>query len=170
MDRVARMLLAARSRYSAGFLAAIQWGLAIEESKRPQSVQQWRGALLHGAPVLTGAAPPAPRADDTRKYVWMSLGVLIFFLFVAGADILQQRAEQQRAVRQATPPGEPPAGTRAAGRTASGQRARPSQAAGLTREEFTQNLPHLAPKFPEIDTDASGYVSTEELQSYLRRQ
>jgi serine/threonine protein kinase len=156
MDNVGKMLNAARSRYSAGFLAAIQWGLAIEESKRPQGVREWRGALLRGAPAHGSVgAPAAGRADGTRKYVWMSLGVLIFFLFVAGTDILQQRAEQQRAVRPVPPAAQRPA---------------PSHAAGLTREEFTQNLPRLAPMFPEIDTDRSGYVTTEELQSYLRRQ
>jgi serine/threonine protein kinase len=170
MDNVGRMLNAARPRYSAAFLAAIQWGLAIEEGKRPQSVQQWRGALLRGEQVHEGVASvPAPLADGTRKYVWMSLGVLIFFLFVAGADILQQRAEQQRATRLAAPSGDPSAG-RAAGRAGASQRPAPSQAAGLTRDEFTQNLPHLAPRFLEIDIDKSGYVSTEELQSYLRRQ
>src|SRR5262249_15546244 len=41
MDSVPKMLNAARPRYSAGFIAAIQWGLAVEEEKRPQSVQQW---------------------------------------------------------------------------------------------------------------------------------
>ena len=170
MDPVAKMLNAARLRYSAAFLAAIQWGLAIEEGKRPQSVQQWRGALLRGAPVNDGVGrPAAAMADRTRKYVWMSLGVLIFFLFIAGADILQQRAEQQRMARMAAPSAEQSA-ARTTGRSVAGQRPVPSHAAGLTREEFTQNLPHLAPRFLEIDTDRSGYVTTEELQSYLRRQ
>ena len=156
MDNVGKMLNAARSRYSPGFLAAIQWGLAVEEGKRPQSVREWRGALLRGAPAHgIGALPAAARADDTRKYVWMSLAVLIFFLSVAGSEILQQRAEQQRTVRQTT---------------LGSQRQAPSYAAGLTREEFTSNLPHLAPRFLEIDTDASGFVTTEELQNYLRRQ
>ena len=158
MDEVGKMLQGARALYSPGFLAAIQWGLSVEERKRPQSVREWRGALLRGAPVPNGSAFPAAaaaRADDTRRYVWMSLGVLIFFLFVAGTDILQQRAEQQRAIRAAAP---------------TGARSGPSHAAGLTREEFTQNLPHLASRFPEIDTDRSGYITTEELQSYLCRQ
>src|SRR6185436_8505400 len=48
MDNVGKMLNAARPYYSAPFLGAIQWGLAVEEKKRPQSVQQWRGALLRG--------------------------------------------------------------------------------------------------------------------------
>jgi hypothetical protein len=141
MDNVGKMLNAARPHYSAPFLGAIQWGLAVEEKKRPQSVQQWRGALLRGAPVVNGLKPTAPaRRDDTRKYAWMALGVLVFFLFVAGADILQQRAEQQRTARQAAQTGQQSSAGRAGARS---QTQSPATAAGLTRDEFLQNLPHL---------------------------
>jgi len=36
---------AARGKYSAKFLAAVDWALAVDEDKRPQDVDAWRGAL-----------------------------------------------------------------------------------------------------------------------------
>src|SRR5262249_56816988 len=51
MDNVGKQLGAARPHYSAPFIAAILWGLAVEEGKRPQRVREWRGPLLHGAPI-----------------------------------------------------------------------------------------------------------------------
>jgi hypothetical protein len=91
--------------------------------------------------------------------------VLVFFLFVSGTDIVKQRAQRLRELKQWTYSGE-----RAA--PAGGTAWRPSGAAaeaGLTRQEFEQNVPRLAPKFAEIDTDRNGRVTTEELQTYLRR-
>jgi len=41
-------------RYSASFLQAIDWALAVDEEERPDSVARWRSALI-GAPVATAA-------------------------------------------------------------------------------------------------------------------
>ena len=104
IDTVPRMLNAARARYSAPFIAAIQWGLAVEERNRPQSVDAWRGALFRQEPAETTAAVEARRPTDaTRKYVWMALGVVMFYLFVAGADIVKQRSEWIRAWTKSPP-------------------------------------------------------------------
>jgi serine/threonine protein kinase len=160
IDGVQRMLNATRARYSAPFLAAIQWGLALEEHNRPQSVDAWRGALFRAEPAPAAReADPGARPDATRKYVWMALGVVIFFLFVAGADIVKQRGEQARAVAGAAPrPAEPdvPAPPDAVG-------------GGLSQEELARGMPHLADQFSAIDGDGSGYVTTAELQAYWRR-
>lgn len=57
--------------YRESFLAAIDWGLRVQPSHRPQSVAEWLPALLHGAavprPIPVGAATPvrsrsAPKA------------------------------------------------------------------------------------------------------------
>lgn len=166
MDTVPQMLTAARSSYSAPFLAAIQWGLAVEENRRPQNVREWRAALLRGAPARTDERRRAGSTGD-RQYVWMALGVLVFFLFIAGTDILKHRAEERTSRITKKPGAAQPAAGAAAAPVAS-PRSAPAPG-GLTREEVAQNLPHLAEKFQEIDADRSGRVTTEELQSYLRR-
>ncbi len=48
----------ATGRYSQAFLNAIDWALAVNEWDRPQTVADWRAALLGEAPV------PAPRAVE----------------------------------------------------------------------------------------------------------
>ena len=56
---------AAKRGYRGELLAAIDWGLAPNEDDRPQSVAQWREALLGGAPQRPQAAvrpvAPAPK-------------------------------------------------------------------------------------------------------------
>jgi len=53
-----------RSRFRAEFLAAIDWALSPFEDQRPQSVAEWRDALLAGKPVevktqkIQKASPP----------------------------------------------------------------------------------------------------------------
>src|SRR5207302_300830 len=51
-----------KSRYRPEFLAAIDWALVPHEDQRPQSVPQWREALLGAA-----ASPPRPRAAQPKK-------------------------------------------------------------------------------------------------------
>jgi len=42
-----------RNRYRPAFLAAIDWALAPAEEQRPQSVAEWREALLGGSPAAS---------------------------------------------------------------------------------------------------------------------
>lgn len=86
-DVVGGKLAAARSRYSAMLLAAIGWGLEIDEKRRPQTVAEWQEALLGSAAVpytLSEPAdphgPPAPapaleaadaRSAAFRRYRWV---------------------------------------------------------------------------------------------------
>jgi serine/threonine protein kinase len=165
MDNVAKTLNAARVWYSGPFIEAIHWALTLEEDRRPRNVAEWRSALFREAgsrasPKMASSAEP----QATRKYVWIALGIVIFYLFVEGADIVKQR-EQARAGLQSTfkAPGRPlPSGD-------AERQAADAGSAGLTREEFAQNLPHLLGNFAEIDADGNGRVTTEELQGYWRR-
>src|SRR5205807_613968 len=50
-----------KSRYRPEFLAAIDWALVPHEDQRPQSVPQWREALLGAA-----AIPPRPRVAQPK--------------------------------------------------------------------------------------------------------
>ena len=58
-DPVLSALLGARSRFTTGFLHAINRGLDVDERKRPQSVPEWK-ALFTGEAYV--APPPSPLA------------------------------------------------------------------------------------------------------------
>ena len=53
-----------RGLYRPAFLAAIDWALAPSEDQRPQSVKEWREALLAGSSALPH---PADETQDLRK-------------------------------------------------------------------------------------------------------
>lgn len=55
-DPVEALLAAAGARCSRPFAAAIGWALRMDEKARPQSVAQWREALLEGKPVPASGA------------------------------------------------------------------------------------------------------------------
>ncbi len=55
------------SRYSPGFLRAVDWALAIEPKERPRDIREWRAALLGADPEeITGKRRPdgAPAGDQ----------------------------------------------------------------------------------------------------------
>jgi serine/threonine protein kinase len=170
VDGISKRLARHRERYSPQFLAAVQWGLALEETRRPQNVEQWRNALLRGGEPLMArkspavreapvASPPAP--GNERKYLWMALGIVVFFVVVEGADIIRRGAEQLPVPSSRTVLAPPARGHAEAPRAAP---------AGLTPDEFARVLPHLAGKFATIDTNGDGRVSVSELEAYRRRE
>ncbi|HXV11252.1 MAG TPA: protein kinase [Burkholderiales bacterium] len=169
VDGISKRLARHRERYSAQFLAAIQWGLALEERRRPQNVEQWRGALLRGAAPRAAMQSPTsgeateqtiPEPGNERKYLWMALGIVVFFVVVEGADIIRRGVQ-----RLPVPPAKgllaPVPGQSAAG---------VASPAGLGPEEFAQAVPHLANKFKVIDTNGDGRVSVSELEAYRQRE
>lgn len=170
VDGTGKRLQRHRDRYSAQFLAAIQWGLALEEKRRPQSVNEWRTAIVRGKPPRVTAAAPAtvaterplePEPAAERKYLWMALGIVVFFVVVEGADIIRRTAERMPVPVARTllaPPAKLPATTGSV------------PPAGLTPEEFARALPRLAGAFAIIDTNGDGHVSAGELQAYLARE
>src|SRR5438132_169552 len=68
-DTLADGLAKAASAYSAPFLRAIGWALALDEKKRPQSVDAWRAVLLAAAsgPAVPKAPPPAATTERTLR-------------------------------------------------------------------------------------------------------
>jgi len=170
VDGTGKRLQRHRDCYSAQFLAAIQWGLALEEKRRPQSVNEWRTAIVRGKPPPVTAAAPAtvatkrpaePEPAAERKYLWMALGIVVFFVVVEGADIIRRTAERMPVPVARTllaPPAKLPATT---GNV---------PPAGLTPEEFARALPRLAGAFAVIDTNGDGHVSAGELEAYLARE
>jgi serine/threonine protein kinase len=58
-------LSAARGKYSEPFLRAIEWALQLDEKKRPQSVEQWKAAVLAERRV----SPTVPLQTPERRTV-----------------------------------------------------------------------------------------------------
>ena len=56
-----------RSHYPPSFLAALDWALAPHEGDRPQSVREWRDALLDAAPVPKPRPRPAPEPEPKTE-------------------------------------------------------------------------------------------------------
>jgi serine/threonine protein kinase len=171
VDGISKRLARSRERYSPQFLAAIQWGLALEETRRPQNVEQWRSALLRGTEPRVAAQSPAvaeataqatTEPGNERRYLWIALGIVVFFLVVEGADIIRRGADRLPVSPAksllAPSPGQAPGGT---GR---------ASATGLTPEEFAQALPHLAGRFTAIDVNGDGRISVGELRAYRQRE
>jgi serine/threonine protein kinase len=60
-DTMAKGLGAARMRYTAHFIDAIAWGLAMEEQARPRTVAQWREVLFGQKSLAAQAQAPKPQ-------------------------------------------------------------------------------------------------------------
>jgi serine/threonine protein kinase len=60
-DPLAGRLAEAAARYSAAFVNAVRWGLAVDERRRPQSVAQWR-PVFQGEALPCDAMPAPPPA------------------------------------------------------------------------------------------------------------
>lgn len=180
-DNVEKNLGAARVRYSGPFIAAIEWGLALDTQRRPQNVGEWRTAALRDA-QQKGGAPEVEDAEHAMdeelatggwgKWLWIALGILGFFVFVEGNDMLQRHAAEEQAALQRQSRVAPPVSDirPGAGPDTQFQHADTDASGGLSREEVAARLPQLARKFNEIDTDRDGRITIQELQSYWRRQ
>ena len=105
---------AARGKYSAKLLAAVDWALAVDEDKRPQDVDAWRGALTDDARAQKPAAvepqakpevkPEVKRNVEAKESSGMGwvvvvvsiLVLLLLLLVVASDDLRQQEAEMAK--------------------------------------------------------------------------
>ncbi len=115
-DTVMATLVGARSRFTTGFLHAINRGLEVDEKKRPQSVPEWKAMFTGEAYV---APPPSPLAyavgstKDTaveeaptlqaspsalsgvlkptpawmNQMTWMAAGALVLFVVIGGPQM-----------------------------------------------------------------------------------
>jgi len=106
---------AARGKYSAKFLAAVDWALAVDEDKRPQDVDAWREVLTDEsrAQKPAVAAPPAKpevkpeikRNVEAKESSGMGWVVVIFGVFVVGGLLAewQGHRQQESAIAKLTP-------------------------------------------------------------------
>ncbi len=68
-DSLGAGLAAARGKYSEPFLAAIEWALRLDEKQRPQSVAQWKEAVLAERRAATPAALPSAAERRVERTV-----------------------------------------------------------------------------------------------------
>jgi serine/threonine protein kinase len=168
-DTVDDGLAAARSRYSEPFLRAVRWSLALDESARPQSVEEWRKALAGEtapppAPAETTVPrkpaelpptvvlprteivpPPVPPRRSRWMYVAAGAGIVVAALFVV---IKIQRAAHDKA------------------ETARAAVAEPAQ--GPMTPELKTKLERLRQEmeadFQSADRNGDGFLSQDEVR------
>ena len=115
---VAASLAGVRGRYSEPFLRAIEWALEMDETRRPQSVEAWKGALLDEqtpiapargvADAATRRVPSkesaqiavAPRRERKRRR-WPFVVAVVVLALVATNLWRKNRADRQQAPQDA---------------------------------------------------------------------
>jgi serine/threonine protein kinase len=179
-DPVAAGIAEARGRYSEAFLRAIEWALALDEKQRPQSVEQWKAALLGEATVIAprSVPGPAPTRDEPtvkvappsrrRRWPWI-LGAVALALIAANVVRKQRsepppaprtepaRAETPKSVEPARPKPVPPAAAKAA---APAPASAPAESADAGKaQRFRQET---EAEFRAADANGDGYLSRDE--------
>jgi len=180
-DSLGAGLATARAKYSESFLRAIEWALNVDEKKRPQSVEQWKAAVLaerrvsptvplktterRTVRVVPVPAPPAPRRH------WPIFVVLALFGLAAFGIWKKQRAPEPSAVVAAP-----------AARVASEDKAQPPKQEGerefhaadtngdgyLSPDETRAKFAFLAREFSRVDKDGDGRISPQEFAQAKR--
>ena len=110
---------AARGKYSAKFLAAVDWALAVDEVQRPQDVDAWRDVLtdesraqkpaVAAPPAKSEVKPEVKRNVEAKESSGIGWVAVIFGVFVVGglgvdwAEWNSQRAAEESAIAKLMP-------------------------------------------------------------------
>ncbi len=183
-DSLAGGLAAARDRYSEGFLKAIEWALKLDEKLRPQTVEQWKAAVLaerratpataqsahvperrtvRVAPAAAGPAAPAAPPPRSRWPIF----VVVALVALTGLGIWNKQrharleTEQAAASRPTPAPVDQPAPERQDG-VAEFRSADRNGDGYLSREEAQARFPVLGRAFDRVDADRDGRISPQE--------
>ncbi len=187
-DRIPQALAAATPRVSAPLLQAVGWALAVDEKRRPQSVSEWRRALLPeeadrktiSGPVAGASTGPAngpnevqtPRVDPPaasaaggarrrrpRRHGWRWVGIAVVLLLLAA--LAAAWIKQRRAAQQAQWPAAVERQLMPGSRLAPD---RPSRDRPDRPGEASEALRQEAQReFRDADRDGDGYLSRMEV-------
>jgi serine/threonine protein kinase len=144
-DTVGAGLAGARGRYSEPFLRAVEWALAVDEKKRPQSVAAWQQALF----------PSKVAKPKRRRWPWIAAAAAVPILALAVLGALNKERPDQGLEEKFGPQ------FRAADANADGY---------LSPEEVRGRFPVIAKEFARVDTDNDGRISMREFLQVRRQQ
>ncbi len=174
-DSLGAGLAAARGKYSAEFLRAIEWAVNLDEKKRPQSVEQWKAAVLAERRTSAPATQPAierrtvrpAEIEKPRRKRWPWIVAIVLLAVAAGGTWRKQRsvAPATPAVQQATPSDDGAQDKFQRYRQAAEQEFRAADANNdgyLSQDEMRSRFPYLGKEFQRVDRDGDGRVSPAE--------
>ena len=162
---VAAGLAAARGRYSEPFLGAIEWALALDEKKRPQSVEEWKKALLAEQPA------PVPAVEKTVKLKterprrmrrWPIVAGVVILALIAADVVRKNRANKEEMKQQTADIVEDKLQRFRRDAEADFRGADTNGDGFLSLEETRNRFPFLAREFQRLDRDGDGRVSLPE--------
>ena len=187
-DSLATGLVTARGKYSEPFLHAIEWAMTLDEKKRPQSVAQWKAALLSEKTVIAvpeekiaktvkiEAEPGKPRRRRRWPYI---VGAIV--LAVLAADVWRKnRGNRQDASKAETIKTEPsrvkpapPVVQRQNPAIADAPRQTPAAAPAPIEKPADASVAEKVQRFRQeteaefrsADSNGDGYISIEEARS-----
>ena len=184
-DSLGAGLATARGKYSEPFLRAIESAMHLDEKKRPQSVEQWKPAVL----AERRLSAPAPRnverrvvrpvaTEKPRRSRWPLIVAAVLLVVSAGGIWRNQKSKTPDPLPVATP-AIPQATPSDVGAQDKIQRARQQaevefRAADansdgyLSPDEVRARFPFLAKEFKRIDTDGDGRLSPQEFMQAKR--
>ena len=152
-DTVGARLSALRSKYTEPFLRAIEWALALDEKKRPQSVADWQKALFY-TDEKTVALEPAPPKKRRRRWPWAAAAAVLIVVIAVLAAVNKRRPESSL-------------------ESTFKEQFHSADANGdgfLTPPEVRGRFPVIAKEFARVDGDNDGRISMKEFLRLRRQQ
>ena len=179
-DSLGAGLAASRGKYSEPFLKAIEWALSLDEKKRPQSVEQWKAAVLAERRVTATVplrsaerrtvrvAPPPPPPPPRRWPIFVVIA--LFGLTVVGIWKKQRTARLDAGSPPSVTAGQVPRtyvtvpAPAPVAEPAAQPATEPVRAATPTEEQENKVRRAAEIDFKLADTNRDGYLSPDEVR------